>query len=149
MTSTLIFLGIVVVVVLFTIFILKFGESDDEKDPMVLGENDYLKEETNSEREAVEVNNSSLENPVARILLVLGVTEIIIGLICGIVFGQVQVDSVFGNKTEFSFMIFFTWFISTLVSGLLIIGFSEVIRLLNSINNKTDKSIIEEQREVS
>jgi len=150
MGATLIFIGIAVAVVLFTMFMLMVGESEDKKDPMILEKNDSFKKEDRSDEVSVEVNNpSSNDNPIARILLVVGILEIIAGFICGIVFSQVEVQGYIGKETEFNITVFFTWFISTLVSGLLIIGFSEVIRLLSSINYKTDRYLIEEQREVS
>ncbi|KGP92728.1 hypothetical protein N780_13450 [Pontibacillus chungwhensis BH030062] len=140
MNSTLIFMGIATIVVLITIFILKNGERNDKKDYKTLEENESLKdkEETKIEVMNTETNfPESEENVIAKLLLAIGIIQIVAGFICGIVFSQGEAEGAFDHETQFNFTIFFTWFLSTLVSGVLIIGFSEVVRLLHDINKKT------------
>ncbi|WP_409848458.1 hypothetical protein [Anaerobacillus sp.] len=67
-----------------------------------------------------------MENKIARLLFVIG----IITIFCGGMFGLVlMIDDISGLM----------FFISAVVSGVFVIGFSEVIKLLDEINRKLDR----------
>lgn len=72
-----------------------------------------------------------VRNSVAKILLVIGIIEIILSFIVGVIAAQDYVD--------FNIVVALMWWIGGFVSGMLIIGFSEVINLLQSISSKLDK----------
>ncbi|WP_164669881.1 hypothetical protein [Virgibacillus doumboii] len=70
------------------------------------------------------------ENIVAKILFNIGVAEIAVGIITGLILG---------NQDPYSVMnwsLFLAWAIGGFIGGMLLIGFSEVIRLLHTINQK-------------
>lgn len=76
-------------------------------------------------------------NSIARLLFVLGILEIIAGFIAGIVFGRGEAYGLYGSYYEFSWSLFFIIFLSSLIAGLIVIGFGEVIRLLQDIKDQT------------
>ncbi|QHS23769.1 hypothetical protein GWK91_12780 [Virgibacillus sp. MSP4-1] len=75
-------------------------------------------------------------NIIAKALYVIGILEIVAGIILGIAFGNVEVDEYFSSYNEFSWSIFFMWSIAGTVSGVLFIGFSEVIKILENMANR-------------
>lgn len=82
---------------------------------------------------------SSDSNPIATALKVISVIIFIGGFILGIVLGTQKAE--YGvlytyTKTEFSFTIALIYWAASFISGMLMLGFSEIINLLNSINNK-------------
>ena len=88
-----------------------------------------------------------MENPISKALKVIGVLEIAAGLIIGLILGYE--DSAYGSS-EMNFGVVFYWTIIGFVSGMLFIGFSEVIQLLHNINEKLRKNfnMPEEENEV-
>lgn len=64
-----------------------------------------------------------MQNKVARILFVIGILTIVVG-------GSVGAILMFTDMTGLLFLI------SSVVSGVFVIGFSEVIKLLDEINRK-------------
>jgi hypothetical protein len=74
-----------------------------------------------------------MNNLVGKIILVIGFVEIFAGLLVGLVFGSAT--DAYGTST-FNIKIALIWWISGFVTGMLFIGFSEVIKLLDNINNK-------------
>ena len=80
-----------------------------------------------------------VNNPVGVALQVIAWIIFIGGFIAGIVLGNVEVTKGIYysyTATEFSFAIAFTYWSVSLISGMLFLGLSEAIKLLNEINNK-------------
>lgn len=78
------------------------------------------------------------KNKVATVLTVIAWIVFIGGFIAGIAFGNVEVvkGSLYSYRTtEFSFAIAFSYWAVSAISGVLILGFAEVIKLLNAIKN--------------
>ncbi|SES65063.1 hypothetical protein SAMN05216389_101252 [Oceanobacillus limi] len=81
------------------------------------------------------------ENQVAKILYIIGIAQIGIGFVLGLIVGATETviygPNGFGQvQSGFNFSIFITWTLGGFVSGMLFIGFSEVIKLLHEINWK-------------
>ena len=75
-------------------------------------------------------NYQSSDNTVAKIIKICGVAIIILGTILSFIVAG-------GNgKYEFSFLLFIAPEAISVISGLIIIGFSEIIQLLEDIKNK-------------
>lgn len=83
------------------------------------------------------------ENTVAKILFIVGVAQITIGLLGGIISGTAGMN--FGH--EFDFGVFFVWSIIGFTVGILCIGFAENIQLLQRIYSKMNKEEIETVQE--
>ena len=82
---------------------------------------------------------SSDSNPIATALKIISVIIFIGGFILGIVLGTQEVKQGIYytyTKTEFSFAIALIYWAVSFISGMLMLGFSEIINLLNSIKNK-------------
>ncbi|WP_188456893.1 hypothetical protein [Virgibacillus oceani] len=71
------------------------------------------------------------ENIVAKILFIIGVAQMVVGFLLGIILANA--DYFYDG---FVWSTFLAWTIGGFVSGMLFIGFSEVIKLLNAINGK-------------
>ena len=67
-------------------------------------------------------------NTVAEILKVIGVFILVIGTIASICVGCIS--------KEFSFVLFFVMEIEVFIGGIIFIGFSEIIKLLQDIKDK-------------
>lgn len=98
---------------------------------------------TDSEYEILKNFSKSEEkkenNAVALALKVIAWIIMIGGFIAGIVLGNVEVTKGYYytyTDTEFSFTIALTYWAVSLISGIFILGFSEIIKLLNAIKNK-------------
>ncbi|MUK88927.1 hypothetical protein GMD78_11030 [Ornithinibacillus sp. L9] len=82
------------------------------------------------------------ENMIAKILFIIGIVNIVLGFIIGLVGAaedQVVYDA-FGMgrvQSGFNFTYFISWATGGFVTGMLFIGFSEIIKLLHVINWKT------------
>ncbi len=74
-----------------------------------------------------------INNPVAITLAIIAWLIYIGGFIAGVVFGNVEVGRYY---KEFHFTIALIYWFSALLSGTLLLGFSEIIKLLNDIKNK-------------
>ncbi|WP_099157539.1 hypothetical protein [Virgibacillus ndiopensis] len=70
------------------------------------------------------------ENVVAKILFIIGIAEMVVGLLIGIILANA------GYYNGFVWSTFLAWTIGGSVTGMLFIGFSEVIKLLHMINRK-------------
>ncbi|RXJ04063.1 hypothetical protein DS745_01350 [Anaerobacillus alkaliphilus] len=68
-----------------------------------------------------------MKNKIAKTLFIIGVLTIIVGGVVGI----------YLMMTDFTGVMFF---ISSVVSGIFVIGFSEIIKLLDEINSKLEKT---------
>ncbi|MFD2042993.1 hypothetical protein ACFSTA_01580 [Ornithinibacillus salinisoli] len=82
------------------------------------------------------------ENKIANILFIIGIVQIVLGLILGLVVSAEEYTGYDANgveqmQTGFDFATFLTWTVTGFVTGMLFIGFSEVIKLLHAINWKT------------
>ena len=72
-------------------------------------------------------------NGVATAIRVIAVITFILGFIVGIAAGMVDVGY---RDTEFYFSVALTYWVVTAVSGIMLLGFAEIISLLNDIKNK-------------
>lgn len=104
-----------------------------KKSPIEITDSEYekLKELCESDEQKEEESNA-----VASTLQVIATLIFIGGFIAGIALGFVEVTK--GNyftytTTEFSFPVALTYWAASFISGMLFIGFAEVIKLLNSI----------------
>lgn len=68
-------------------------------------------------------------NNIGRVLKAIGIIIMVVGTIGGLIIAC-------GNKNGFPFASFITMVIASIVSGMMFLGFSEIIRLLQDINNK-------------
>lgn len=73
-----------------------------------------------------------MNNGIAKVLKIIGLIEIIGGIILGLIFGTEQ--GMYSSSINGS--TFFIWSSLGFVSGMIFIGFSEIIELLQSINSK-------------
>ena len=80
--------------------------------------------------------NNSGENRIAKILKVMAWCVFVLGFILGIVFGQVP-DR--WGDTQFSFALALTYWAVSFFSGMLLLGFAEIIRLLEDVKANTAK----------
>ncbi len=87
--------------------------------------------ESSLPKENKQLNYSSYDNTVAKLIKICGFAIIILGTILSFIIAGGN-----GYKYEFSFMRFLTPELISIISGLLFIGFSEVIQLLEDIKNK-------------
>lgn len=71
------------------------------------------------------------ENDIGKILKIIGGCIILVGFVSAFLLAK-------NDYGDVSFILFMIYFCVGLVSGTLIIGFGEVITLLDSINNKMD-----------
>ncbi|MBT2736185.1 hypothetical protein [Bacillus sp. ISL-7] len=78
-------------------------------------------------------------NPVGKALRVLGIVEIISGVILGLILGNN--DEIYGSSINFS--VFILWSAAGFVSGMIFVGFAEIIDLLNNISIKLGKTDLE------
>lgn len=76
-------------------------------------------------------------NSVGKALRVVGIVDIIVGVLCGLIFSTQMPERYYG------WIVFFVCTVSCAVSGLLFIGFGEIIDLLTGIKMDTT-----EQREL-
>ncbi|MTW85861.1 hypothetical protein F3157_09350 [Virgibacillus dakarensis] len=76
------------------------------------------------------------ENLIAKILFIIGTAIMVIGFITGLAVGNMSYDYDFGIGGGMVWSIFFTYFFAGIISGMLFIGLSEIIRLLHSMNNE-------------
>ncbi len=81
-------------------------------------------------------SNTNNENTIATCLTVIAWILFIGGFIAGIALGNVEAEGYYRSHTEFSFGIALIYWSISLISGLLFLGFSEVIKLLTAIKNK-------------
>ncbi len=90
--------------------------------------------ETSSENDEMPHNNA-----IATVIRVIAVLTYICGFIAGIVFAanQPSYSSLYGSHSnQFSWVVAFIWWGASFISGTFILGFSEIIKLLNDIKNK-------------
>ena len=86
-----------------------------------------------------QTDDDKASNPIATALKIISVIIFIGGFILGIVLGTQEVEQGIYytyTKTEFSFAIALIYWAVSFISGMLMLGFSEIINLLNSIKNK-------------
>lgn len=89
--------------------------------------------------EAEKSSNQSSNNVVAKALTVIAVLTYIGGFISGWVLAnkEVLVGTYYTYaSTEFVFSIAITWWIAALISGTMMLGFAEIIKLLDIISKK-------------
>lgn len=76
-------------------------------------------------------NYQSSDNTVAKIIKICGIAIIILGTILSFIVAGGN-----GKKYDFSLLLFITPETISVISGLVFIGFSEIIQLLEDIKNK-------------
>lgn len=98
----------------------------------------YLKKDTPENNPFVMEDNpiATESNPIATALTVIAWIVFIGGFIAGIVLGTVEVDGYYFDYTEFSFAIALIYWSVSLISGTMLLGFAEIIKLLNAIKKK-------------
>lgn len=77
-------------------------------------------------------------NKIASVLTWIGVAIIVAGIILGVVLGRVDIGT-YGEKYERVWLLTIIYWATGLISGMGIIGLSEVIEQLHSINLKMGK----------
>lgn len=92
------------------------------------------------------------KNTVSKILKIIGILEIIAGFVLGLVLGREEI----GFSTYYEWSIILTWWTIGFVSGMLFIGFSEVIELLqkisdrlNGTNSTTNEELLKPTKDVN
>ncbi|RSL33838.1 hypothetical protein D7Z54_09110 [Salibacterium salarium] len=85
-------------------------------------------------------------NGIAKVLMVIGIAEIILGFIAGLVFGRVEVSS---YSSEQIWSVTFIWWISSFVSGMLVIGLSEIIELLHKLNLQFQSNDVSSSKKIA
>lgn len=71
-------------------------------------------------------------NKIALVLFWIGLVEIIAGVIVGLIMGQPK----YQLNDKFSFTTAISWWAAGFVSGIILIGMSEIIKILDKINQK-------------
>ncbi|MBE1446093.1 hypothetical protein [Paenibacillus sp. OAS669] len=98
-------------------------------------------QERNRKAFYTDLHKAETTNLISKMLLIIGVVEIIAGIICGIYFGNkvtYELSSISGRMKEvsgFQFAVAIQWWVGSIIGGLVIIGFSEIIKLLQNISN--------------
>lgn len=87
--------------------------------------------ESSLPKDSKQYNYQSFDNTVAKIIKICGIVIIILGTILSFIVAGGN-----GRKYEFSLLLFITPETISIISGLLFIGFSEIIQLLEDIKNK-------------
>ncbi len=76
------------------------------------------------------------QNAVATALSIIACIIFIGGFIAGIGLGYVEVEGYYSSYTEFSFKAALIYWAASFISGMLFLGFAEIIQLLTAIKNK-------------
>lgn len=101
---------------------------------------DVTDEEYSKLLEICKPKKEEKNNAVASALTAIGWIIFICGFIAGCVFGEEKIiyHDYFGEhiETEFSFAVALTYWAVSFISGIFILGFAEVIKILNTINNR-------------
>lgn len=87
--------------------------------------------ESSLPKENNQLNYNSYDNTVAKLIKICGFAIIVLGTILSFMIAGGS-----GYKYEFSLIRFLTPELISIISGLLFIGFSEIIQLLEDIKNK-------------
>lgn len=77
-------------------------------------------------------------NKIAKALFVIGIAEIALCLVFGMIAGQPE-----HSFEDYNITVMLIWWVGGFISGMFIIGFAEVIRLLQDISDKKTKSMKE------
>lgn len=98
--------------------------------PIEISEEEYqqIKELSNT-------TNPVEKNIVASILTGSAWIIFIVGFILGIVFGNVEIEIPFADYSEFSFAIALIYWATSFISGLILLGIAEIIKLINNVSN--------------
>jgi flagellar basal body-associated protein FliL len=75
-------------------------------------------------------------NSIGKILAIIGFVQILGGFILGMILGQDDTS----YSSDFSWVLALPWWIGGFVTGMLFIGFAEVIELLHSLNEKKENN---------
>ena len=78
-----------------------------------------------------------IRNRIAAVINVFGYLEIVIGIIVGFYLANKDVVMVEYFFEDFKWGLAFAWWAASFLSGILILGFSEIIELLDRININT------------
>ncbi|MDF1507962.1 hypothetical protein PZE06_07165 [Robertmurraya sp. DFI.2.37] len=80
------------------------------------------------------------DNPVAKALFVVGVLIILFSAVSGLLYGTSSDDHFFLGELQTT--IGWSMFISGIICGLIFLGFSEIIKLLQGIYNQNEKAAL-------
>ncbi len=75
-------------------------------------------------------------NVIAKVLTCIAWIVFVGGFLVGIALGNVEVEGYYSYHKEFSFAIAFGYWCTSFISGMVFLGFAEIIKLLNDIKNK-------------
>lgn len=118
-------------------YIIKYDDSDDnfESKELRFSIRSSAEDEAEKLREYghanVVVDSSSEGNTIGSIIHVLGILVIFVGVVVGLVQGI--------TSSEYTLLFTLYWWISSLIAGMMLIGFAEIIKLLDQINKKMKK----------
>lgn len=83
----------------------------------------------------IELDKPKKTNTIASILTFIAWLIFIIGFLAGVILGNVEVGTYYSH-TEFSFAVALIYWAVSFISGISILAFAEIIKLLNDIKNK-------------
>ena len=98
-------------------------------------ENKRYKRERLSSPRMIDASNS-YTNPIVIIFKIIAIITFVLGFFGGLIFGNQPVISLYSSRTEFSFAVALTYWAVSFISGLMFLGFAEIIQLLQDIKNK-------------
>ena len=102
-----------------------------KKVPIEITEEEYQEVKKHLKKEDATENN-----PIAKALTIIAWVIFIAGFIAGIVFGNVEVEGYYRSYSEFSFALAFIYWCVSFISGMMFLGFAEIIKLLDAIKKK-------------
>lgn len=81
---------------------------------------------------------------MATVLIYAGVAAILGGIVAGLAMYEISPGG-YSYRAEYDYSILWSWIAAGVVSGILLLGFAEVINLLDKINNKLEKESASEE----
>ncbi len=103
------------------------------KIPIAVSDDEYL--EILKYQKATEVEYKK-NNTVSIVFKILALIVFVCGFIAGIVLGQTEVIGLYSHYTKFSFAAALSYWAISFVSGMIFIGFAEIIQLLHDLRKK-------------
>ncbi|CAH0122125.1 MULTISPECIES: hypothetical protein [unclassified Paenibacillus] len=116
-------------------FIVRYNDKDDHftrKEQRFIirssAEEEARKRREEGHADVVVQDESEGSNMIGIIVRIIGIAVIIVGIVIGFVAGQLSY--------EFQLIVSLYWWCGSFITGMLFIGFAEVIKLLHEINRK-------------
>lgn len=75
-------------------------------------------------------------NLVARLLYYSAIVTFVAGIIAGLVYGNVEIEYTFIEKSAFVWQIALTWWVAGAISAVFLLGFAQIVEYLSIIINK-------------